>query len=117
MEKSCDGMKVHVSRDPMVSPVVYDTLDRIKVDMDKFIEEDIQTFTHNLVRKYGLFQSERDIKLFLLEAASKELLNGDIDFPIKYYKPEEDIPKDKKVVETGGVAIDTDPTDYVNKME
>lgn len=65
------------------------------IDRDEIIKLPVNKFADTLVEELGLFRSNMDFKLFVLEYLAVTFKEGNSDWPITYYKENEDLEKDR----------------------
>ena len=69
---------------------LYKELLDLQENCDKYLDKDCKEFNEILIDK-GIFKSEKDIKIFILENVSRTYNTENFEFPIRYYKPDEEL--------------------------
>lgn len=62
-----------------------------KLDTEKLVRLPMKKFANELVEVAGLFQSERDLKIFILEYIGITFREDVTDWPVRYYTEKEDL--------------------------
>ena len=69
---------------------LYKELLDLQENCDKYLDKDFKEFSEILIDK-EIFKSEKDIKIFILENVSRTYNTENFEFPIRYYKPDEEL--------------------------
>lgn len=68
----------------MISKKIENYLKSIKID--EILQMDMNEVSSFLIDKIGIFKSEKDLKIFIVDYIVKALYDDNVDFPITYYK-------------------------------
>lgn len=73
----------------MPSKKIENYLKNIKID--EILQMDMNEVASFLINKIGIFKSEKDLKIFIVDYIVKALYDDNVDVPITYYSKKKEV--------------------------